>query len=84
MKAAYFRRYGAADVVGMREVPRPGPVRDGEILIRVRASECTKSDAEMRGFNYAVKWFTPPLRLVIGLFRPRPSFRVLGKCVFRF
>jgi NADPH:quinone reductase-like Zn-dependent oxidoreductase len=45
-------------------------------VIRVRAAEATKSDVEMRGFQFSVKWFSLPLRLVLGVRRPKR--RILG------
>jgi NADPH:quinone reductase-like Zn-dependent oxidoreductase len=52
------------------EVPRPEP-KDNEVLIRVRATEATKADCELRAFRFAVNWFWLPLRLGFGVFRPR-------------
>lgn len=75
MKAIVHERYGSPDVLHVTDVPTPVP-RDGEVLIRVRAAEATKSDCELRSFRYAVKWFWLPLRLVIGVRRPRR--RILG------
>lgn len=53
--------------------------KDDEVLIRVRATEATKADCEMRSFRFAVKWFWLLLRLAGGVRRPRR--RVLG-CYF--
>lgn len=75
MKAVVQDRYGPAEVLAIREVRRPEP-RAGEVLIRVRAVEVTKADVEMRRFRFAVKWFWLPLRLAVGVRRPRR--RVLG------
>jgi NADPH:quinone reductase-like Zn-dependent oxidoreductase len=75
MKAICYSRYGNPDVLHLEDVstPEPGP---GEILVKVRAAEATKSDCELRSFRYAVKWFWLPLRLAIGVRRPRR--RILG------
>ncbi|MAT85075.1 MAG: NAD(P)-dependent alcohol dehydrogenase [Gammaproteobacteria bacterium] len=70
MKAITCRRYGPPDVLRLEELPRPEP-GDDEVLIRVRAVEATKGDCELRGFRFAVKWFWLPLRLVMGVRRPR-------------
>ena len=40
------------------------------------AAEVTKADTEMRSFQFPVKWFWLPLRLAVGVFRPR--LKVLG------
>lgn len=49
---------------------KPVP-KDDEILIRVRAVEATKSDCEMRSFKFAVKWFWLPLRIALGVRKPK-------------
>ncbi len=75
MKAITYHRYGPPDVLQVEEVANPDAGRN-EILIKVRAAEVTKSDCEMRGFKFAVKWFWLPLRLAVGIRRPRR--RILG------
>ncbi len=47
MEAIVYSNYGAPEVLQIAEVPKPAP-KDGEVLIRVRAAEATKSDCEMR------------------------------------
>ena len=75
MKAICYSRYGNPDVLHLEDVPTPEP-GPGEILVKVRAAEATKSDCELRSFRYAVKWFWLPLRLAVGVRRPRR--RILG------
>lgn len=75
MKAITYSHYGPPDVLHLSEVDKPR-CRDDEVLIRVRAAEATKSDCEMRSFNYSVKWFWLPLRVALGIRRPRRS--ILG------
>lgn len=70
MKAISYSKYGPPEVLQIREVEVPGP-GDDEILIRVRAAEATKSDCEMRSFRFAVKWFLLPLRIALGITKPR-------------
>lgn len=70
MKAIVYRTYGPPDVLQQVDLTKPVPA-DNEILIRVHAVEATKADCEMRRFKFAVKWFWLPMRLAIGLFRPR-------------
>lgn len=70
MKAITYLNYGPPDVLQLEDVEKPEP-REDEILIRVRAAEATKSDCEMRSFNFPVKWFWLPLRLALGITRPR-------------
>lgn len=64
MKAITYSTYGPPDVLQIREVDKPSPA-DDEVLIRVHAAEATKSDCEMRSFNYSVKWFWLPLRIAL-------------------
>tara|TARA_R110000782_G_scaffold17816_11_gene49556 strand:+ start:144 stop:1136 length:993 start_codon:yes stop_codon:yes gene_type:complete len=70
VRAITYSEYGPPEVLKVREVDQPEP-RDNEVLIRVHAAEATKADCEMRSFSFAVKWFWLPLRLAVGIFRPR-------------
>jgi len=70
MKAITYSNYGPPDVLQVKEVEKPVP-KDDEILIRVRAAEATKADCEMRSFRFSVKWFWLPLRIALGLRKPR-------------
>ena len=70
MKAITYSSYGPPDVLQLREVRTPTP-KDDEVLIRVRAAEATKSDCEMRSFHYSVKWFWLPLRIAMGIRKPK-------------
>ncbi len=92
MKAITYSRYGSPDVLKLSELEKPVP-KDNEILIRVRAVEATKADCEMRSFKYSVKWFWLPLRIALGVTRPRREIlggyfageiEALGKNVTRF
>jgi len=75
MRAVVYERYGPPEVLVVREVARPDP-GEGELLIRVMAAEVNKADCELRSFNFPVKWFWLPLRIVFGIFRPRR--KILG------
>jgi NADPH:quinone reductase-like Zn-dependent oxidoreductase len=75
MKAIVYAKYGPPEVLRIAEVATPVP-KDGEVLIRVRAAEATKSDCELRSFHFSVKWFWLPLRLALGVVRPRR--KILG------
>ena len=69
MRAAVYRRYGGASVVGVEQVDTPVPGA-GEVLVRVTASVVSAADAAMRsGTSFAA-------RLYAGPFRPR--LRILG------
>ena len=70
MKAVVYERYGPPEVLHVALVEKPVP-KENEILIRVRAAEATKSDCEMRKCRFAVKWFWLPMRLVLGIRKPK-------------
>lgn len=70
MKAIAYDRYGPPNVLHLKELPKPSP-KPGELLIRVRAVEATKSDCELRSFRFSVRWFWLPLRLFMGITKPR-------------
>ena len=75
MKAIIYTQYGSPKVLQLQDVAKPWP-KDNEVLIKVMAAEATKSDCEMRSFNFPVKWFWLPLRIAIGIFKPKRS--ILG------
>jgi NADPH:quinone reductase-like Zn-dependent oxidoreductase len=75
MKAIVYTKYGSADVLQVQEVVKPSP-KGNEVLIKVHAAEVTKADCEMRSFNFQVKWFWLPLRIALGLIRPKK--KILG------
>ncbi len=70
MKAITYTRYGPPEVLQLNDVEKPTP-KDDEVLIKVRAAEVTKSDCEMRSFKFSVKWFWLPLRIVLGVRKPK-------------
>ena len=70
MKALDHPSYGPADVLRVVERPRP-TARPGQLLVRVRAVEVTKADTELRSLRFPVGWFALPMRLAMGLRRPR-------------
>ena len=75
MEAIVYTEYGSTDVLRLQEIAKPTP-NHAEILIRVRAAEVTKADCELRSFSFPVKWFWLPLRLAIGITKPKRQ--VLG------
>lgn len=70
MKAVIYTNYGGPEVLRLDEVEKPTPKND-EVSIRVHAAEATKADCELRRFQFPVKWFWLPLRIVMGLRKPR-------------
>ncbi len=69
MKAAVCTKYGAPDVLELRDVIKPAP-KDDEVLIRVYASSVTIADSRVRSFTFA-PWFNPIARVFIGFRGPR-------------
>src|SRR5689334_24075081 len=69
MKAIVRETYGSPDVLRLADVPLP-PLRDGDVLVRVRAASANAGDWHLlRG--------TPlPFRLVAGL--RTPKFKIIG------
>lgn len=70
MKAIVYTKYGAPDVLLVKEVEKPQP-KDDEVLIKIHAAEATKADCELRSFKFPVKWYWLPLRIAMGLTKPK-------------
>ncbi|MBO6902257.1 MAG: NAD(P)-dependent alcohol dehydrogenase [Rhizobiaceae bacterium] len=91
MKAAWYDRYGPADVLEIRDVPRPEP-KDDEILVQIFATSVTTADWRFRASKFpTIFWLAG--RAMAGLFGPRKNVlgsefagRVVarGKAVTRF
>jgi NADPH:quinone reductase-like Zn-dependent oxidoreductase len=75
MKGVVYTKYGSPDVLQFQEVEKPVP-KDDEVLIKVHAVEATKTDCELRSFNFQVNWFWLPLRIAMGLIKPKKQ--ILG------
>jgi NADPH:quinone reductase-like Zn-dependent oxidoreductase len=75
MKAIVYTKYGPPNVLQVQEIPKPTP-GNNDILIRIHAAEATKADCELRSFRFAVKWFWLPLRIAMGIAKPKRQ--VLG------
>lgn len=91
MKAIMCTRYGPPEVLQLREVEKPTP-KDNEVLIKIYATAVTASDIFIRGSQIPIH-FLIPMRLYIGLTRPRKSIiglvlageiESIGKDVKRF
>lgn len=75
MQAITYARYGPPEVLRLEDASVP-PIGASDVLVRVLAAEATKADCELRAFRFSVRWFWLPLRLALGVRRPRR--RVLG------
>ncbi|MFM1897307.1 MAG: hypothetical protein RLZZ385_2381 [Pseudomonadota bacterium] len=77
MKAVIWSHYGPPEVLHLEDIARPVP-GDTEVLVRTRAANVFAGDCELRRFQLnALYWL--PIRLLIGIRRPRPRYRVLGQ-----
>lgn len=69
MKAIVCTKYGPADVLELKEVPRPIP-KDNEVLIKIHATAVTASDVLMRGLD--APWiFRFLIQLMMGFGKPK-------------
>ncbi|MCM4083863.1 NAD(P)-dependent alcohol dehydrogenase [Actinoplanes sp. TRM88002] len=71
VRAVLFRMYGPPDVLTLVDLPTPLP-RGDQVQVRVHATTVTSAECGMR--RGEPRWG----RIIIGLRRPRKSFRVLG------
>ncbi len=75
MKAVVCTKYGAPDVLQLKEVEKPSP-KDNEVLIRIHAATVTSGDANIRSLTFPLSilfWLFVPL---MGVKRPRQG--ILG------
>ncbi len=77
MRAVVYERYGAPEVLELRDLPRPTPTRR-EVLIKVRATSVTTADVRLRALDVP-SGFGLLARLAFGVFRPRQP--ILGVAV---
>ncbi len=69
MRVAHSSRYGTAEVLGIREVPKPEPQAD-EVLIKVHAASVSRTDDGM------LRGIPKFARLFFGF--PKPKLTILG------
>lgn len=77
MRAAAFQSYGPPSVLTITDIPDPIP-KQGEIRIRVLASTVSAADSRLRALRVDSKVFWLPVRIVMGLFKPRKNRQILG------
>lgn len=91
MKAVICTKYGPPEVLQLREVEKPTP-KDDEVLVKIYATAVTASDIFIRSSQIPIQ-FLIPMRLYIGLTKPRKSIiglvlageiESIGKDVKRF
>jgi NADPH:quinone reductase-like Zn-dependent oxidoreductase len=71
VRAVVYDRYGPPDVLRIEDLQPPVPTGD-EVLVHVRASSVTRTDAGLRSAEFFVtRYFT-------GIRRPRPERRIVG------
>ena len=69
MKAIAWTKYGAPEVLELKEFEKPFPKKD-EVLIKVHASTVTIGDCRLRAFRVPIGFWLPT-RLMMGLFKPK-------------
>jgi NADPH:quinone reductase-like Zn-dependent oxidoreductase len=71
MKAIVFEKYGAPDVLQVKDVETPAP-KDHEVRIEVHATSVTAAEGMMRRGDTFMG------RVILGLRRPKKKYRILG------
>ncbi len=74
MKAVIYKKYGAPDVLELKEIDKPIP-KDNEVLIKIFAATVTSGDVRLRSSDFP-PLFWLPARLIFGLFKPKK--KILG------
>ena len=70
MKAIVYTKYGAPDVLELKEIEKPTP-KDDEVLVKVHAVSANAADLHfLRGNPFL-------MRLMSGLLKPKTQYSVL-------
>ncbi len=80
MKAIAWTKYGAPEVLKLKEFKKPSP-KNKEVLIKIHASSATAGDCRLRAFKVPIGFWLPA-RLVFGLIKPRipiPGMDISGE-----
>ena len=80
MKAIVCTKYGAPEVLQLKEVEKPAP-KDNEVLIKIHATTAHVGDTKLRGFKPGLGpvkdfFFKPIMRIMVGFTGPRKN--ILG------
>lgn len=74
MKAVVYEKYGAPEVLKLKDIAKPHPA-DNEILVKIKATTVTSGDVRLRSSNFpAVAWLM--VRMMYGFFKPKKT--ILG------
>lgn len=76
MKAIITTQYGPPEVMIIRDVEKP-VVKDHEVLIKIKAIAVTSGDCRIRAFRIPKWYFWVPMRVALGLFKPRKPIQGL-------
>lgn len=74
MKAVVCTKYGAPEVLQLKEIKKPDP-KGNEVLVKIYATTVSAADYKVRSFDVPASFWLPA-RLMLGLRKPRKS--VLG------
>ena len=74
MKAVVCTKYGAPEVLQLKEIEKPAP-KNNEVLVKIYATTVSAADYKVRSFDVPASFWLPA-RLMLGLRKPRKS--VLG------
>lgn len=76
MKAIFTTKYGDPEVLKLVEIDKPTPKKN-EVLIQINTIAVTSGDCRMRAFNPPYWYFSVPMRLMLGVFKPRKPIQGL-------